>query len=672
MDIEKIDALDKIYDCIKSNKNFVLQGGAGSGKTESLKRVLEFISSKYPNKKSACITHTNLAVEEIRSRVGEGYTIETIHSFLNSLIKDYKKNIHEVISEIFKVEKIERKDLCDYINEKDQKTKEHEKYKKVYGKYTSRLYSVNKATITKVIGKREYDISPISYNDVLNELIDKLNFEIEAIIYDSDYKDINKVKYNETRFDSFKDLTFSHDNLLKISSLLFDRFPLLSKIIQDKFDFILIDEYQDTNKEIIGVFLNKISQASNTTIGLFGDSMQGIYDDGIGDVESFISDKILFKINKEDNYRCSEQVVHFINQFRNDKLIQEVAFKTNADSIETRQDRQGEVKLYYAIYDGDRTPGGTPRNKEEYLDKVNLLISKVDEKYSGFKKLMLTNKSIAKEVGFNNLYDVFNDRYSEVKEEIEKDLTRLQLIDLVTLCDAYKSGNYNFVLTKIKMAGFEFKSIADKKIVSEILNIVTTSDKSAIEVLESAFKFKIIKQSDSYLFYIDRIKRFLKELDTNVDYIEFRKNYKNDGHTFTKMKNLDMTIEEEAFNELEKVFKKERFYNEFFSDKIKFKEIVNYYDYLNEKTKYITMHKTKGTGIQNVILILEEFFWTKYKFKTIFDSIETDLVKKLYNQKLFYVGCSRAIENLICVKLIESSEEEDLVSYFINYEKLTL
>ncbi len=88
MDSKKLTALDHVFSCIANNKNFVLQGGAGSGKTESLKRVLEHLSSNYSGKKIACITHTNLAVDEIISRVGNDYTISTIHSFLNSLIKD--------------------------------------------------------------------------------------------------------------------------------------------------------------------------------------------------------------------------------------------------------------------------------------------------------------------------------------------------------------------------------------------------------------------------------------------------------------------------------------------------------------------------------------------------------------------------------------------------------
>lgn len=67
--------LDSIKQCIEDKKCFVLQGGAGSGKTETLKNVLEYISENHPNKKVACITHTNLAVDEIKSRVGDKYIL---------------------------------------------------------------------------------------------------------------------------------------------------------------------------------------------------------------------------------------------------------------------------------------------------------------------------------------------------------------------------------------------------------------------------------------------------------------------------------------------------------------------------------------------------------------------------------------------------------------------
>ena len=87
------NALDLCKECIDLHENFVLQGGAGSGKTESLKELLMYIKQSQPHARVICITHTNAAVSEIVDRVGDKYPISTIHSFLYSIIGNYKKNI---------------------------------------------------------------------------------------------------------------------------------------------------------------------------------------------------------------------------------------------------------------------------------------------------------------------------------------------------------------------------------------------------------------------------------------------------------------------------------------------------------------------------------------------------------------------------------------------------
>nr|WP_317174727.1 UvrD-helicase domain-containing protein [Chryseobacterium antibioticum] len=301
---------------------------------------------------------------------------------------------------------------------------------------------------SKVTGKKDYDNDPLKFNTDLNVEVDKLNQKILDEIKSIDY---NKVRYNETRYNNFKELSFAHDELLEIASLLFKKHGLLGKIISDKFDFILIDEYQDTNEKIVDIFLNSIPKNNKTTIGFFGDSMQGIYDNGIGDVEREIAEKKLIKIEKEDNFRCSDKVIHFINTIRNDGLKQELALKND----ETLEDRKGEVKLYYSIYGKKPTNNNSVVDKENYLDTLNKMIAHVSADNPEVKKLMLTNKSISNELGFNILYQIFNDRYTEVKEEIEKTFERIQLIEIYELCSAYKNKNYNFVLAKLKKCGFE-------------------------------------------------------------------------------------------------------------------------------------------------------------------------------------------------------------------------
>jgi DNA helicase-2/ATP-dependent DNA helicase PcrA len=667
---ERIDPIAEIFDCIQKGENFVLQGGAGSGKTETLKRVLSRISDENPDKKITCITHTNLAAEEIRSRVGEGYTIGTIHSFLYSLIKDYKKNIHSVIAEIFKVPAVKRRQLSEYSDEKEQKKKEHDNYKKIYDKYESTVYRVHKRQVPKVPGKREYDTNPEEFNRTLNNKINELNSEIEKIVEGKSFHDI---EYSDSRFDSFENLSFGHDSLISIVALLFQKFPVLSKIVRDKFDFIFIDEYQDTHEDIISVFLNSVAKNDGPIVGLFGDSMQGIYDNGIGDVESYIENGAIKKINKEDNYRCSEQVIDFINTLRNDELEQKVALKKKKNgTIETLAERQGIVKLYYATYEGERTDSGNPKDKDDYLQKLNTLIGSVQEKHPNFKKLFLTNKSIAGEVGFGNLYEIFRVRYTDVKEEIERDLTRLQFIDLAELFDAYNNKKYNEVLVRIKRAGFELKTVEDKNRVSKLFGELVKSNGSAFEILQKAFEIKVLSPSESYNNYVSRKEIFLKVLSEDEEYQIFKTNYLNGGDTLARMLANGIEITSKEFDNKEYDLKKETFFNDLFSNKISFKDIISYHNYLNDKTEYITMHKTKGSSIENVMVVLDEYFWSQYNFRIVFGETSAEDNKKLYNQKLIYVACSRAIKSLVCIRMVAPGEQHSLIESFPESELIRL
>ncbi len=226
-----------------------------------------------------------------------------------------------------------RADQTADISDVEYNKTEHEKYKKVYDKYANKLFSICKENCEKITGKRDYDKNPIAYNQLLNEKIEALNNIIAGII---DEKDYSSISYNETKFDNFGDLSYGHDGLLTIFHLLFKKYPTLGKIISDKYDYIFIDEYQDSRAEILNDIL-QLSSMYNLTIGLFGDSMQSIYDDGIGSIDTCTEAETLEVIPKSDNYRCSYEVINLINPLRLDSITQDVAFKKlKSGSYETK------------------------------------------------------------------------------------------------------------------------------------------------------------------------------------------------------------------------------------------------------------------------------------------------------------------------------------------------
>ena len=663
-----ITAVDQCKKCIDNKRSFVLQGGAGSGKTESLKELLIYISQTNPKAKVMCITHTNVAVNEIQSRTGNAFPVSTIHSFLNSIIKDYKKNIHTIIGELFLIPEFVASEKNEDISEKEYKKNEHERYKKSYEKYADKHYQMTRESAPKVTGKREYDKDPESFNKILNDGIKNINKKIDEKISSKDY---SAIEYNDTKFDSLKDLTFGHDGLLKIFHLLINKYPLLSKMIADRYDYIFIDEYQDTNAEIVCDLIH-VSQNSKLTLCLFGDSMQSIYSDGVGNVDEYVGDSLI-AIPKPDNYRCAYEVISFVNPLRLDGLKQEVAFKTNAKGeIETEESRHGFAKVLYSICEQKPNSHSSEEEKAIYQSKIDVLISKAKEYCPTAKILMLTNKAIAEKNHFQNLYKVFDDRYYDVGDHMEKYLSSIQVLEFCDICNAYLRGDYNTLIKSIRSNGFVIRSLSDKKTINDIMESITTNKKLSMwKAIELAAEKKLIKLSDSCINKIERERAFVEQYSNDEFYQKFRKLYLDGNNTFNKIKDMIDISSEDIFDDWESVYKKERFINELLSSNLKFYEAMNYSKYLSEETEYITMHKTKGSSIQNVIVVMDEFFWNEYKFSSLYlPESDTNTNRTLNSKKLIYVACSRAMSGLVCVKVLTLDEVEYFKNTFPNAEEV--
>lgn len=663
-----ITAMEQCQKCIDENKSFVLQGGAGSGKTESLKKLLIYINQTKPKAKVMCITHTNVAVNEILSRTGNVFPVSTIHSFLNSLVKDYKKNIYTVIGDLFYIPKFIPGDMSADISEKEYKKNEHEKYKKLYEKYAYKLYQTTQQTVEKAVGKREYDKNPVIFNETLNNGIDFVNEKISEIISSKDY---SIIKYNDTCFDSLKDLTFGHDGLLKIFHILINKYPLLSKMIADRYDYIFIDEYQDTDADIV-CDLIQVSQKSKLTLGLFGDSMQSIYSDGIGNVDEYIGQPLV-SIPKPDNYRCAYEIIEFVNPLRLDKLKQEVAFKTNSKGeTETEESRHGFAKVLYSVLEGKPTVWSSEEEKAAYQSKIDELISKAKEYCPKAKILMLTNKAIAEKNGFQNLYKVFNDRYYDVSDHMEKYLSSIQVLEFCDICNAYIGGDYNALIKSIQANGYVIQKLSDKKAINDTMSsIVKDKNLSMWEAIELAAEKRLIKLSNSCISKIEHEKAFIERNNKNEFYKRFRELYLEGNNTFNKIKDKIDVPSEEVFDDWVSIYKRERFINELLSSELKFFEALNYSKYLAEETEYITMHKTKGSSIENVIVVMDEFFWNEYNFTSLYSSESDSNTNRVINsKKLIYVACSRAVSGLVCIKVLMPDEIEAFKNTFPDAEQV--
>lgn len=101
----KVD--ERIIEVLESGKSFRVEAGAGSGKTYSLNKVIEWIQEHKQNEylrkiqNVVCITYTNVAVSVIADRLSDKSFIipSTIHSFAWSAIKQYQSTLIKVILE---------------------------------------------------------------------------------------------------------------------------------------------------------------------------------------------------------------------------------------------------------------------------------------------------------------------------------------------------------------------------------------------------------------------------------------------------------------------------------------------------------------------------------------------------------------------------------------------
>ena len=69
-------------------------------------------------------------------------------------------------------------------------------------------------------------------------------------------------------------------------------------------------------------------------------------------------------------------------------------------------------------------------------------------------------------------------------------------------------------------------------------------------------------------------------------------------------------------------------------------------EFEQEKTPFSTQHGVKGAEFENVLVILDNGNWNQYNFKVLFENSGSESIK-MRTKKIFYVCCSRAINNLV-------------------------
>lgn len=307
------------------------------------------------------------------------------------------------------------------------------------------------------------------------------------------------------------------------------------------------------------------------------------------------------------------------------------------------------------------------------------MVAYTKERYPDFQHLKATNRSIATDSGFGNLYEIFNKRYRDPRERIEAILNRMQLSDLnETIKLSEKSAtdvrSFNTLITLLSRRAFQIKSVADKQKLKDLIYELIKSDPSVYEARDFAISSGLIALSESNKVFVDRNNEKLKELSDDQIYQEFSQLRANGSNTKIRIKKwlkentakfLTDEIVEDRFEDLQRNCVELEFLEGLSSDELKFTEIQNFYAYENDEKSFSTMHKTKGTGIPKVLVVLHEYGLKKdYDFLSCFSGNPPKEKREVNARRLLYVACSRAIHDLICVRLVENAEEAQRIGAF--------
>lgn len=96
---------EQVVACLTARENFIVEAGAGSGKTRTLVEALTYLLAAdadgllSANQQIVCITYTNVAANEIMTRINRDplVLVSTIHEFLWSVMAPFQNELRQVI-----------------------------------------------------------------------------------------------------------------------------------------------------------------------------------------------------------------------------------------------------------------------------------------------------------------------------------------------------------------------------------------------------------------------------------------------------------------------------------------------------------------------------------------------------------------------------------------------
>lgn len=569
-----------------SPNNFFVFAGAGSGKTRSLINTLNFLDKEQgekllmKGKQIAVITYTNAACDEISRRLQYKsiFSVSTIHSFLWELIKNYQVDIKTWIMESVQKE-------IEELKQKQTKTsrgKTGEKRAETIKKKTERLAKIR-------------SIQKFSYNP-----------NGDNVGYDS----------------------LSHSEVIKMSTEFIATEPTMQDILTSKYPILLIDESQDTKKELIDALLIVCEKyGEKFIVGMFGDTMQKIYNDGKDNLAKCIPDNWVKPV-KIMNHRSAKRIVTLANSIRSSVDDQKQQARSDAE--------EGTVRLFIT----------SKSNNKEYVEKRVAEMMAQDTGDIGwndeedYKSLILEHHMAASRFGFSELYMPLSNSKKFDTSLREGSIPELSILSklVAPMLVAYRSGN-DFEVAKIIRKN---SPLLNKEVFITGLNNQVALLRKAEEAMELLMKLWNDGKVPTCLEVLKSIR------DTGL---------------FKVGNRVDEVLADYSQDENEKITALRTALS------APFYELERYALYVSDNTRFATHQGVKGLEFPRVMVILDDaqergFLFSYEKLfgvkaqsdtdeKNAHDGKDTSITR---TARLFYVACTRAKKSLAIVAYTENEE----------------
>ena len=585
--------------------------GAGSGKTKVLTHKIAYLmAEKYIKPWNIlAITFTNKAANEMKQRVenlvgdaANDMWIGTFHSICVRILRKYIDRIGFDHSFII-------------FDTSDQKTLVKECLKEL--KIDDKLFT-DRAVLSEISNAKNDMLEPKAYSvkyegDYRKEVIARV-YEL----YQKRLKENNAVDFDDIINYTIKILTENID---------------VFEYYTDKFQYVLVDEYQDTNKAQFTLISILASRHGNITV--VGDNDQGIYSFRGADITNILNFEKDFPgtkiIKLEQNYRCTGNILKAAN----------AVIKNNQVKYDKNLWTQNDEGNLPSIYVGE----------DEY-NESNYIVSKINElkreqyyKYSDFAVLYRMNSQS------RAIEDIL--RREKIPYKIiggQKFYERKEIKDIIAYLRLIFNTSDNLALKRIinepkrgigKTSLDSIQEISEKTGVSmyEIiknsqeygLNRVYVNSREFIEVIE-----ELRQKQDNIL-----ISTLVKETLNKTGYTKALKD-ENTIEAESRIQNLDefLTVamefeEESADNTLQ----------EFLENMTLSTDLDNMQEE-EECVILMTLHSAKGLEFETVFLVgMEEGIFPGHQSIAEPQELEEE-------RRLFYVGITRAKRflHLTCAK----------------------